>query len=123
MRDLELYSVNQARRLLGGIARNTLYRMLDSGELASVMLAHTLGLGAPLARLPPADKLQYMRALQAHGRQVLMTGDGINDGPVLAAANVSLAMGNGSSIAHAAHCRWSNRICAGPPSTTSPSYR
>lgn len=38
MNDLELYSVNQTRRLLGGIARNTLYRMLDSGELASVML-------------------------------------------------------------------------------------
>ena len=38
MNDLELYSVNETRRLLGGIARNTLYRMLANGELPSVML-------------------------------------------------------------------------------------
>lgn len=77
---------------------------IASGDRAGPVeyVARELGLDAPLSRLKPADKLDYVRRLQAQGHQVLMTGDGINDGPVLAAANVSLAMGNGSSIAHAA---------------------
>ena len=38
MNDLELYSINEARRLLGDIARNTIYRLLSSGALKSVVL-------------------------------------------------------------------------------------
>jgi len=65
-------------------------------------VAETLGITSAHAGLKPTDKLQRLRAAQAAGRRVLMLGDGINDGPVLAAANVSMAMGRGSSIAHAA---------------------
>lgn len=65
-------------------------------------VADTLGIASAHAGLRPADKWQRLREAQAAGRRVLMLGDGINDGPVLAAADVSMAMGRGSSIAHAA---------------------
>jgi Cu2+-exporting ATPase len=70
------------------------------GPVAHV--ARELGITEHDARLRPEDKLAVLRRLQQAGRKVLMIGDGINDGPVLAAADVSLAMGHGSSIAHAA---------------------
>lgn len=47
----------------------------------------------------PDDKLKFIRQRQAHGEHVLMVGDGINDVPVLAGADVSLAMGNASDLA------------------------
>ncbi len=54
------------------------------------------------ARLSPEQKLSVVLRQQQAGRKVLMIGDGINDGPVLAAAHVSCAMGQGSAIAQAA---------------------
>ncbi|WP_431265845.1 heavy metal translocating P-type ATPase [Roseateles chitinivorans] len=49
----------------------------------------------------PEDKLQQVTALQARGHRVLMIGDGINDAPVLARAQVSIAMGQGADLAKA----------------------
>ena len=49
----------------------------------------------------PQSKLELMQALQQRGRKVLMVGDGLNDGPVLAAANVSLAVGMAVPLAQA----------------------
>ena len=47
----------------------------------------------------PEDKLAHVAALQACGHRVLMIGDGINDAPVLARAQVSVAMGQGADLA------------------------
>jgi Cu2+-exporting ATPase len=49
----------------------------------------------------PQDKLDELEALQATGRHVLMVGDGINDAPVLARADVSVAMGSAAALAQA----------------------
>jgi Cu2+-exporting ATPase len=57
-------------------------------------LAHRLGLEEAHAGLSPQDKLGWLRQAQASGRPSAMVGDGLNDAPVLAAADVSVAMGH-----------------------------
>lgn len=49
--------------------------------------------------MSPRDKMEAVQALQADGARVLMVGDGVNDAPVLARADVSIAMGGASSLA------------------------
>ena len=54
-----------------------------------------------------SDKLKLVRDLQTSGARVAAVGDGINDSPLLAGADVSIAMGSGTSIAqHSADCIW-----------------
>jgi len=74
---------------------------IASGDAEPVVaeLAERLGIEEWRARQAPADKLEWLQALQADGRRVVMVGDGINDAPVLAGANVSVAMGAGSALA------------------------
>ncbi len=74
---------------------------LLSGDQSSVVssVASRLGIDHWQAEISPNGKLDYVRQLQKQGDQVLMVGDGINDVPVLAGANVSLAMGNASDLA------------------------
>lgn len=69
---------------------------------ATAEAARALGIRHPQSRLTPEDKLWIVRHLRERGHRVCMVGDGINDGPVLAAADVSIAMGRGSAIAQSA---------------------
>jgi Cu2+-exporting ATPase len=71
-------------------------------EAAVLKVARRLGITHAQGRLDPQQKLALVRRLQSEGKHVLMIGDGVNDGPVLAAADVSCAMGHGSAIAHSA---------------------
>ncbi|HDL1624122.1 TPA: copper-translocating P-type ATPase [Mannheimia haemolytica] len=61
--------------------------------------ANALGLDGVIAEVLPEQKAEKIRALQAEGKKVAMIGDGINDAPALAQANVGIAMHNGSDIA------------------------
>ncbi len=76
---------------------------LLSGDEAGVVqkVADELRIDRFEARCRPEDKLARIQALQAQGAVVAMVGDGVNDAPVLAAAQVSLAMGGGTQLAHA----------------------
>ena len=69
----------------------------NAGSAAAV--ARELGLSHYLAELLPGDKADALRRLAADGRKVAMVGDGINDAPALAAADVGIAMAGGTDVA------------------------
>lgn len=73
--------------------------LLSGDESAAVeRLANTLNIEHFTAGAQPADKLQRLQQLQAQGEKVLMVGDGINDIPVLAGADISVAMASASDL-------------------------
>jgi len=68
-------------------------------EKTALYIAAKVGIEQVVANAKPDEKLEIIRRLQAEGKKVGMIGDGINDAPALAAADVGFAIGSGTDVA------------------------
>ncbi|QNP40413.1 heavy metal translocating P-type ATPase [Lysobacter solisilvae (ex Woo and Kim 2020)] len=93
-----------AREALQALRDAGMHVHLSSGDAADAVarFAQALGIVDAHARQTPEAKLALVRRLQHEGRHVAMVGDGSNDAPVLAGADVSIAMGEGAALAQGA---------------------
>jgi len=95
---------HEAGPLINALRQTDIQPLLFSGddETAVSVVAEKLGIDDYHSAMLPADKLQQLKVLQQQGATVAMLGDGVNDAPVLAGADVSIAMGEGARYAAAA---------------------
>ena len=73
--------------------------MTGDNEKTAQFISQKIGLAKVYANMSPEQKANAIKNLQAEGRVVAMAGDGINDAPALAQANVGIAMGTGTDVA------------------------
>ncbi|EKY33391.1 copper-translocating P-type ATPase CopA [Vibrio cholerae] len=88
----------QAVRKLNELGIHTVMLTGDHTSVANA-IAKELGISQVIAQVLPDQKAQHIQALQQQGRKVAMIGDGINDAPALALADIGIAMGSGSDVA------------------------
>ncbi len=91
-------STPEAVKALQGLGLRIIMLTGDN-EITARTVAQQLGIDEFEAGVSPEDKHERIKALKADGRRVAMAGDGINDAPALAAADVGVAMGTGTDIA------------------------
>ena len=73
--------------------------LTGDNEVSAARVAKSAGITEFKANLLPENKHSYIEQMRAEGHRVVMVGDGVNDSPSLSAANVGVAMGNGTAIA------------------------
>ena len=90
-----------AAAAVAGLRALGLRPVLLSGdnEATAKAVAAAVGIDDVIAGILPADKAAAIRDLQARGHRVAMVGDGVNDGPALAAADLGMAIGGGTDVA------------------------
>ncbi|MBS0462755.1 MAG: cation-translocating P-type ATPase, partial [Proteobacteria bacterium] len=92
-----------ARATVEGLRADGMAVEIASGDAPAKVaaVAQQLGIAHWQARMRPADKLERLRTLRAGGARVLAVGDGVNDAPVLAGADVAVALASGAELAQA----------------------
>ena len=91
--------VPEAMAELKALGIKHLVMLTGDNEVAAARVAKQAGITEFQANLLPENKHAYIERMRAEGHRVVMVGDGVNDSPSLSAANVGVAMGNGTAIA------------------------
>lgn len=89
-----------AKRAIGEMRKNGIKKIVmltGDNKYTAELVANALGLDEFHAELLPEDKVAYVKHLKAAGHVVVMAGDGINDAPAIATADIGLAMGEGGT--------------------------
>ena len=92
-----------ARESIATLAAQGVVPLIASGDAPSKVeaIARQVGVGAWRARQTPAAKLAWLRELRRDGARVIAVGDGVNDAPVLAGADVGVALPGGADVTQA----------------------